>query len=108
MPRTPLRSQRFKSTPQCPICRFDLLPVTTEFVEGIAFCTACADSAEPQWVLDVMTSRSDRRFAGCWELNRGLLYFTPQSNLPSDEAVPMLMKTLYPKPCENVPPESEA
>jgi len=77
--------------PECPTCRLQLIPVSTTFYRGIAFCTQCEEVLKENVLLKVVESRDNYRMRPFWSVSQGLNFFTPPPHLPSRLAAHVLL-----------------
>jgi len=69
-------------TPQCPMCRHELLGPTTVYVVGIAFCHYCATLITTDQVARLIAWRTLPTAAQHWSTDKGLIFFTPDRCFP--------------------------
>lgn len=98
----PLPPYHFRQDPECPYCRQVLIPAATWFIDGTAFCVACANSIDGMVIMQILRTQSDPSTGAIWTVNRGLFYFVPRPDLPPDVAVHLIRETLLEQREENV------
>jgi hypothetical protein len=72
--------------PQCPLCRLELIPASTVYIDSIAYCHACESFARHKThnlLLATFHLHPDSRH---WSARNGLRFFTPQIDAPRNVA----------------------
>lgn len=72
--------------PRCPFCQVPLCGRSTVFIEHVAVCPDCcgAQAILPLHMLDAI--RNNRRFANHVSWSRGLWFYAPRPDIPTDKA----------------------